>query len=150
MATEVFHKVNLPAITAKVEEDFQRNLTNTKKGIDNVMLAVLLLNSEGFNTGTIDRWKLQYPYFDVTDMTDFTKVHAALGECEEGGMEPAEGADGRERMVVVTVRPKDPQFHTVAFRYKKQLPKPDKRKGEQPKCRLKTVTTKRTILVCEK
>jgi hypothetical protein len=121
-----------------------------KEMIANTFLAYALLNGEGFKTGPLERWRLDWSEpFKVEDVKEFTKVHQALGGLENYTLEPH--GDGRTREVKVVLKPKDRQFSHLRFWYIKKLPKPDKRKGKagNPKCRLVTRVRKETVLVCD-
>jgi len=132
--------------------DCEQSILRNKEKTDNTFLAYALLNMEGFHTGPIQKYQLDWGEdIHVKDVRDFSKIHRAVGNLDKFTEGPNPGADGRTREVLVVLRPKDKQFRHIHFSFVKVLPKPDKRKGkaQQPKCRLVTRVRKETILVCD-
>jgi hypothetical protein len=129
----------------------EKAMESKLKSVDNDLLGRLLLAGEGFK---VDRPTVHNVgwgnIYHVTETGDWSKIHEALGKLTLYSKQPEPNTDARSRLARFYLRPVDEQFHNLfCFSYTKRLPKPDKRKGKQPKCRLKTVVEKRTVMVCD-
>ena len=87
-------------------------------------------------------WSIAEPSFhlDKSDPEVWRTIHSVVGELENYGQTAI--GDGRSRMVKVSLRPKDKRFNHIQFTYNKKLPKGGK-------CRIETITEKRTVMVCD-
>lgn len=126
-----------------IRKSMEANIRQERKRIEDNLLGYQLLASEGFDHGDIRGWNLQYAdTYNITNPEDWSKIHRALGKLEQYAKEPV--GDGRSRTVRVTLHPKDEKFYHFKFSFLKKLPK-----GQQSKCRIKTVVEKRQVIVCD-
>jgi hypothetical protein len=133
-------KLNVNTAVEKLQVEAQANLAKRIKRHENTVLAYLLLNGEDELTYKPNALYLD-EVFEVKKADDFRAIHRAIGELEESAMHPAND-DARTRLVNVYLKPKDPQFSHLNFKYQKRLDR-----GQ--KCKVVSEMRRVTRLVCD-
>jgi len=135
-------KSNLPHLQAKLDEVRAEKLAYLEKyckRIENAYLAYQLLAGEGVNV-TPSTWDYDGGTFKV-DVKELPAIRRALGRLEKAGTQAVDEPRNRTKIWVM-LRPCDPQFQHIGFKYMSKL-----KKGA--KCKIMRRRSTYVTMVCE-